>query len=75
MVLVFGGNEPLHEELERDGRIAELDEWPNMELTLLPGNDHRFRPFRSQQYVHTVLKRALDRELGDHAAGGPDAKL
>ena len=70
MVLVFGGKEPLHQELEREGRLAELDEWPNIELTLLPGNDHSFRPIRSQQYVHAVLERALHRELGVRSESG-----
>ena len=64
LLLVFGGNEPLHEELEREGRLSQLDQWPNMQLELLPGNDHSFRPIRSQHYVHAVLERALDRELG-----------
>ena len=63
LLLVFGGNEPLHEELEREGRLSQLDQWPNMQLELLPGNDHSFRPIRSQHYVHAVLERALDREL------------
>ena len=63
MVLVFGGNEPLHEELEREGRLVDLEQWPNTELAELPGNDHSFRPIRSQHYVHAVLERALDREL------------
>jgi alpha-beta hydrolase superfamily lysophospholipase len=63
LLLVFGGREPLHEELEREGRLSRLDRWPNMQLELLPGNDHSFRPIRSQQYVHAVLERALDREL------------
>ena len=65
MVLVFGGNEPLHEELEREGRLADLEQWPNTELAELPGNDHSFRPIRSQHYVHAVLERALDRELDE----------
>jgi pimeloyl-ACP methyl ester carboxylesterase len=71
LLLVFGGEEPLHEELEREGRLEELDRWPNIELELLPGNDHSFRPIRSQQYVHAVLQRALEREIElartDHA--------
>ncbi len=72
LLLVFGGNEPLHDELEREGRLSQLDQWPNMQLELLPGNDHSFRPIRSQHYVHTVLGRALDRELGTDAATEPE---
>ena len=68
LLLVFGGNEPLHEELEREGRLSQLDQWPNMQLELLPGNDHSFRPIRSQHYVHAVLERALDRELAQPGA-------
>jgi alpha-beta hydrolase superfamily lysophospholipase len=63
LLFVFGGEEPLHEELEREGRLDELDQWPNLELELLPGNDHSFRPIRSQQYVHALLERALEREI------------
>lgn len=74
LLLVFGGKEPLHEELEREGRLSQLEEWPNMQLELLPGNDHSFRPIRSQQYVHAVLERALDRELeaSETVASGAD---
>ena len=68
VLLVFGGKEPLHEELEREGRLSQLDQWPNMQLELLPGTDHSFRPIRSQHYVHAVLDRALDRELALSAA-------
>lgn len=72
VLLVFGGNEPLHEELEREGWLARRDEWPNLELELLPGADHSFRPIVSQQYVSAVLERALDEELERAPAKRPE---
>jgi pimeloyl-ACP methyl ester carboxylesterase len=60
---IFSDNEPLHEELELDGRLRRLDRWPNISLELIPGRDHTLRPFQSQHHAHEALDRALDREL------------
>ncbi|MCZ4493062.1 MAG: hypothetical protein JWP53_1993, partial [Conexibacter sp.] len=51
--LLFTGAEPVHEELERSGRLAlQPERWPNMRLdTLLELRD-----------VHTFQTRALQRE-------------
>lgn len=69
-LFVFGGNEPLHEELERDGRLERMDRWPNLEFEVVPGRDHTFGPISSQRHVHEVLGRALDRELKRAGATG-----
>lgn len=60
---VFSEEEPLYEELERQGRLSSGERWPNLELDLLPGRDHTLRPANSQQRAHDVLDRALEQEL------------
>ena len=60
---IFSDNEPLHEELEQQGRLDRGDRWPNLELALVPGRDHTLRSLYSQQHAHDRLDRALDREL------------
>jgi pimeloyl-ACP methyl ester carboxylesterase len=60
---MFSEDEPLHEELERQGRLNGDERWPNLELDLLPGSDHTLRPANSQQRAHDVLDRALEQEL------------
>jgi hypothetical protein len=61
LVFVFSENEPLYEELERQGRLG--DRWPNLALELLPGRDHTLRPAYSQRGAHDALDRALEHEL------------
>jgi pimeloyl-ACP methyl ester carboxylesterase len=61
--LVFSGNEPLHEELELDGWLSQLDRWPNIALEMVPGRDHTLRPLPSQRHTRETLDRALAREL------------
>jgi pimeloyl-ACP methyl ester carboxylesterase len=56
---VFSGNEPLCEELELDGFIAELYRWPNVTVEFIPGQVHTLRPFQAQQAAHEALNRAL----------------
>jgi len=67
----FSGNEPLHEELERDGYLQRLDRWPNVSLEFIPGRVHTLRPFESQRHAHELLDRALEdmlqRTAGKHA--------
>jgi len=63
LLFAFSENEPLHEELERQGRLPGGERWPNVRLELIPGRDHTLRPHYSQQRAHEALDRALDREL------------
>lgn len=63
LLLVFGEDEPVMDELERDGYVGELERWPNTELRQLPGNSHTFRPMRAQRRVHELLDAELEREL------------
>ncbi len=68
VVLAFTDGEPLRDELERDGYLARLDDWPNLTLELLPGRDHTLRPLWMHEPAHAAVDRALDRELDRAAA-------
>ena len=63
VLMAFSGDEPLYDELERDGYLARLDEWPNVEVRSLPGRDHTFRPIVVQRAVAAELDRELTRIL------------
>jgi hypothetical protein len=65
VLLVFGHEEPLFDELEMDGHLAGLEEWPNMELRVVPGRDHTFRPLTTQRLVHEIVDRELAGQLGE----------
>jgi alpha-beta hydrolase superfamily lysophospholipase len=69
LLFVFSENEPLHEELERQGRLPGNERWPNIKLELLPGRDHTLRPHYSQERAHEALDRALDRALARGLGG------
>lgn len=60
---IFSGNEPLYEEFGLEGRLDQLDCWPNVSLELIPGHDHTLRPFLAQQRAHEALDRVLEEEL------------
>jgi alpha-beta hydrolase superfamily lysophospholipase len=68
-LLLFTAEEPVHEELERDGYLTRLQRWPNLRLAaderLLSGSgeDHTLRPLWLQQYVHALLDAELEHEL------------
>jgi hypothetical protein len=63
LLLAFSGEEPLDEELRRQGRLERLARWPNLELTSLPGRDHTLRPIEAQRHALTLLDQALERAL------------
>jgi hypothetical protein len=63
LVLAFSGDEGLHAELEAYGVLARLEQWPTVELALLPGRDHTLRPMIVQRAVHELLDRQLAIEL------------
>jgi alpha-beta hydrolase superfamily lysophospholipase len=79
LVLAFSGDEALYSELERNGVLARLERWPNVELENLPARDHTLRPIVAQRAVHAFLDRQLGSELahaGDrltHATEVPGA--
>ncbi|MGI8512931.1 MAG: hypothetical protein ACR2NH_09945 [Solirubrobacteraceae bacterium] len=63
VTLVFGEDEPLDEELQAEGLLDQRDRWPNVELQRLPGRDHTLRPMVTQQRLHALVARLLEREL------------
>lgn len=63
VLMAFSDDEPLHDELEEEGFLARLDEWPNLEVQTLPGRDHTFRPIVVQRAVHALLDHELTRVL------------
>lgn len=62
-LLVFGEDEPLRDELEAEGRLARFADWPNVELELMPGDDHTMRPVASQRRAHELIDGAIARVL------------
>lgn len=61
LLFLFSGDEPLHEELTRDGYLAGASRWPNLRFEELPGTDHTLRPIRAQREAHQKLDAALRR--------------
>jgi alpha-beta hydrolase superfamily lysophospholipase len=79
-LLLFAGDEPLHADFEREGRLERLDRWPNLRLEHLPvsADTHTLRPVWLQRQVHEIVDRALEAELartgpGRAAAGAAQA--
>jgi pimeloyl-ACP methyl ester carboxylesterase len=63
VVLVFSEGEPLLAELRVGGFTDQLERWPELELEIIRGPGHTFRPLWSQQAVHGRVDRALDEVL------------
>ena len=65
-LLLFTGDEPLYEELRREGTLDRLTHWPTLELDLLAASPdtHTLRPIWCQQRVHAALDAALTRDAG-----------
>jgi hypothetical protein len=63
MLLLFGDDEPLHEELRAGSVVGQLHRWPNLRLEHMAVNDHNIRPIRAQRHVAHVLARELSRVL------------
>ena len=68
-LLLFTAEEPVYEELERGGYLAQLASWPNLTLEADArlrsgtGEDHTLRPLWLQKHVHALLDVELEREL------------
>ncbi len=73
VLFVFSGEELLHQELERAGRMDRLEAQPHVRVELIAGKDHTLRPSAARVEAHAALDRALERELErecSHAARG-----
>jgi hypothetical protein len=64
-LLVFAGEEPLHADFAREGRLERLGRWPNLVLEHVPVSvdTHTLRPVWLQRQVHELVDRALEAEL------------
>ena len=63
VLLAFSGEESLHEELLRQGRLDSIACQPNVELGVLPGRDHTLSSGEAQRGARDLLDGALEREL------------
>jgi alpha-beta hydrolase superfamily lysophospholipase len=62
--LAFSAEEPLQEELEREGLLGRIGRWPNVALASLPGSDHTLHTVEAQRAAHEVIDRAVERTRG-----------
>jgi pimeloyl-ACP methyl ester carboxylesterase len=63
VLLALSEGEPLYDQFEREGRLARMDQWPNVTIERLPSHDHMVRALWIQAAVHERLDRSLDRLL------------
>jgi pimeloyl-ACP methyl ester carboxylesterase len=59
LVLAFSGDEPLEDELRRDGVMDGGERWPNLRHVSLPARDHELRPLPAQRAAHELLDAEL----------------
>jgi hypothetical protein len=64
-LFLLSRGEPLYDQFEREGRMQQMDRWPNVSLERIPSKDHNVRAIWLQQHVHGALDRALDGVLAD----------
>ena len=64
-LLLFTGQEMLHDELARGGVLDRLDRWPNLELEIrgTSADTHTLTPLWLQRQVHELVDRVLVDEL------------
>jgi hypothetical protein len=60
VLFLFSLEEPLHAQFERQGQLATLHRWPNVQVEQIPTPDHELRPLWIQAIVNHRLDRALD---------------
>jgi dienelactone hydrolase len=58
-LLLFSDHEPLHDELERTGRLATLATRPNVVVEYVPVRDHTMRPTWSQNAARAAMDRVV----------------
>jgi alpha-beta hydrolase superfamily lysophospholipase len=64
-LVLFVGEERLHEELLAAGKLSGLERWPNVSLqhVEVPGDVHTLRPLALQREAHRLVDEVLQREL------------
>lgn len=80
VLLVMSHGEFFVSELNRNGQVHRLHEWPNLTLEILAGGDHAIRPVQMQRDVGRALDAGLSRVLARQGAAavaswqsGPDS--
>ena len=63
VLLALSEGEPLYDQFEREGRLARMDQWPNVTVERLSSHDHMVRALWIQAAVHERLDRSLDHLL------------
>jgi hypothetical protein len=61
--LVFGGGEPLYDELADGGFLDGVERWPNLRVDRIPTDDHTFRSLSEQREVGELLASAMARQV------------
>ncbi len=66
-MILFTGEEPLHEQWMRDGRMDRLGWWPNLDVELILGHPdtHTLQPLWLQAQVHGLVDAAMERARAD----------
>ena len=63
VVMAFGRNEPLHDELAERGLLEQPDRWPRLRLEELPGAVHTLQSLQAQAAAHALIDREVERLL------------
>jgi alpha-beta hydrolase superfamily lysophospholipase len=67
---VFCDGEPLRNELESAGLLAQHDRWPNVSERILPGREHTLSP----SWMHPYVVEALDDVIRSELALGSERR-
>jgi hypothetical protein len=66
VLMALSAGEPLYDQFEREGRIARMDQWPNVTLKRISSADHMVRALWVQTLIHEELDSGLERLLERH---------
>jgi len=64
IALGFCLNEPVLAELNADGITKTIDEWQNLELDYLEGEDHALGPIGAQRHAARIIDREMELNVG-----------
>lgn len=70
VLLALSREEALYDQFEREGRIARMDQWPNVSLERLESSDHMMRAVWLQARVAELLDLTLEELLARSRPGG-----
>jgi alpha-beta hydrolase superfamily lysophospholipase len=78
IAMAFSGKEPVLDELRESGLLERFQQWPNIDLGTLVGEDHALAPIPAQASGRAVIDREIERFLaldGERAEVTPVASL